>query len=173
MRTTIYFATTADTVSEHTVARYINAQSTRFKMPEGKVYRFKIEPNKKQESAFNRFAGARRKVFNWALGRQIGTFKSTGKSIPWSTLSAELTALKTKTGWEWLSEIDSQLLQQALADCKKAFVNFFKKRAGFPQFKRKHSARQSFRIPSVSRLTVDACTFQKSDGLRSDSLSQS
>src|SRR5262249_18086968 len=48
--------------------------------------------------------------------------------------------------------IDSQLLQQALADCKRAFDNFFQKRARFPKFKKKHSARQAFRIPQRVKL---------------------
>jgi putative transposase len=43
-------------------------------------------------------------------------------------------------------------LQQAVADCKKAFDNFFQKRAGFPKFKQKHSAHQSFRIPQRIKL---------------------
>src|SRR5499427_7668159 len=121
-------------------------------MPERKVYRFRIEPTDSQEAALSRYAGARRFVFNWALQRRKETYQQTGKSIPWSELSVELTALKGKPGFEWLNEIDSQLLQQAVADCKKAFDNFFKKRAGFPKFKKKHSAHQSFRIPQRVKL---------------------
>src|SRR5215813_11944891 len=121
-------------------------------MSESKVYRFRIEPTDSQEAALSRFAGARRFIFNWALQRRKETYQQTGKSIPWSKLSVELTALKGKPGFEWLKEIDSQLLQQALADCKKAFDNFFKKRARFPKFKKKHSAHQSFRIPQRVKL---------------------
>src|SRR6266511_6223020 len=121
-------------------------------MPERKVYRFRIDPTAKQEAALARYAGARRFVFNWALQRRKETYRQTGKSIPWSELSVELTALKGKPGFEWLKEIDSQLLQQAVADCKKAFDNFFKKRARFPKFKKKHSAHQSFRIPQRVKL---------------------
>ena len=106
-------------------------------MPEQKVYRFRIDPTADQEAALARYAGARRFVFNWALQRRKETYQQTGKSIPWSELSVELTALKGKSGFEWLKEIDSQLLQQAVADCKKAFDNFFKKRARFPKFKKK------------------------------------
>jgi putative transposase len=116
-------------------------------MPERKVYRFRIDLTAEQETAFARFAGARRFVFNWALARRKETYEQTGKSISWSELSVELTELKSKPGFEWLKEIDSQSLQQALADCKRAFDNFFQKRAGFPRFKKKYSARQSFRIP--------------------------
>src|SRR5215510_7967842 len=121
-------------------------------MPERKVYRFRIDPTAKQEAALARYAGARRFVFNWALQRRKETYQRTGKSIPWSELSVELTGLKSNPGFEWLKEIDSQLLQQAVADCKKAFDNFFKKRAGFPKFKKKRSAQQSFRIPQRVKL---------------------
>ena len=106
-------------------------------MPERKVYRFRIDPTADQEAALARYAGARRFVFNWALQRRKETYQQSGKSISWSALSVELTALKSKPGFEWLKEIDSQLLQQAIADCKKAFDNFFQKRARFPKFKKK------------------------------------
>jgi putative transposase len=121
-------------------------------MPERKVYRFKIDPTAKQEAALSRYAGARRFVFNRALQRRKETYEQTGKSIPWSELSVELTGLKSKPGFEWLKEVDSQLLQQAIADCKRAFDNFFRKREGFPRFKKKHSAHQSFRIPQRVKL---------------------
>ncbi|MGH9752822.1 MAG: RNA-guided endonuclease InsQ/TnpB family protein [Blastocatellia bacterium] len=121
-------------------------------MPERKVYKFRIDPTAEQEAALARYAGARRFVFNWALQRRKETYEQTGKSISWSDLSAELTKLKNKPGFEWLKGIDSQLLQQALADCKRAFDNFFQKRAAFPKFKKKRSAHQSFRIPQRIKL---------------------
>ena len=106
-------------------------------MPERKVYRFRIDPTADEEAALARYAGARRFVFNWALARRKETYEQSGKPISWSALSVELTELKNKSGFEWLKEIDSQLLQQALTDCKRAFDNFFQKRAGFPKFKKK------------------------------------
>jgi len=121
-------------------------------MLERKVYRFRVDPTARQEAALARFAGARRFVFNWALARRKETYEQTGKSISWSALSLELTGLKNKPGFEWLKEIDSQLSQQAIADCKRAFDNFFQKRARFPKFKKKHSAQQSFRIPQRVKL---------------------
>ena len=121
-------------------------------MLERKVYRFRISPTARQEAALARFAGARRFIFNWALQRRKETYAQSGKSVSWSKLSAELTELKNKLGFEWLRELDSQLLQQALADCRRAFDNFFQKRAGFPKFKKKHSAHQSFRIPQRVKL---------------------
>ena len=106
-------------------------------MPERKVYRFRVDPTADEEAALARFAGARSFVFNWALERRKESYEQTGKAISWSELSIELTELKNKSGFEWLKEIDSQLLQQALTDCKRAFDNFFQKRARFPKFKKK------------------------------------
>src|SRR5262245_10959399 len=106
-------------------------------MPERKVYRFKIDPTAKQEAALSRYAGARRFVFNWALQRRKETYAQTSKSITWSELSIELTGLKSKPGFEWLKEIDSQLLQQAIADCKRAFDSFFQKRGISPNSRKK------------------------------------
>src|SRR5215831_5291827 len=130
-------------------------------MLERKVYRFRVDPTADQEAALARFAGARRFVFNWALARRKETYEQTGKSISWSELSVELTELKNKPGFEWLKQIDSQLLQQALADCKRAFDNFFQKRAGLPRFKKKYSAGQSFRIPQRVKIEGGRVYFPK------------
>src|SRR6516165_3005779 len=121
-------------------------------MLERKVYSFRVDPTASPEAALTRFAGARSFVFNWALARRKETSEQSGKSISWSALSVELTELKNKSGFEWLKEIVSQLLRQALSDCKRAFENFFEKRARFPKFKRKRSAQQSFRIPQRVKL---------------------
>ncbi len=137
---------------QRTIGKYINLQGTRDWMLERKVYKFRIDPTTEQEAALSRYAGARRFIFNWALHRRKETYEQTGKPVSWSELSAELTGLKNKSGFKWLKDIDSQLLQQALADCKRAFDNFFQKRADFPRFKKKHSAHQSFRIPQRVKL---------------------
>ena len=99
-----------------------------------------------------RFAGARRFIYNWALERRKLTYKTTGKSVSWAALSVELRALKAQPEYAWLKEIDSQLLQQALADCQRAFDNFFAKRARFPRFKSRKDGAQGFRIPQ--RVTI-------------------
>jgi putative transposase len=52
-----------------------------------------MRPTKAQEPALNRMAGARRFVWNWALGRWKETYAATGQSISLKQLSAELTAL--------------------------------------------------------------------------------
>ena len=116
-------------------------------MSERKVFKFKLEPTAEQEHRLNCFAGAKRFVYNWGLNRCRAHYQETGKGISWKQLSDEFTALKSQPGFEWLQEMDSQALQQALADLKRAFINFFEKRACYPRCKRRKDTRQSFRIP--------------------------
>jgi len=112
-----------------------------------KVYRFRMRPNAEQGHALSRMAGARRFVWNWALARWKETYAATGKSISLKVLSAELTALKSKPETAWLSECDSQALQQVLADLQRAFTNFFERRARYPRFKSRKRDHARFRIP--------------------------
>lgn len=112
-----------------------------------KVYRFRMRPNVAQGQALMRLAGARRFVWNWALARRKAYHVEHGKTIPAALLSAELTALKSHPGTEWLGEADSQALQQALKDLDRAFRDFFEKRTRFPRFKSRKRDVPRFRIP--------------------------
>ncbi len=55
--------------------------------------------------------------------------------------------MKGKPETAWLSECDSQALQQVLRDLARAFTNFSKRRARYPRFKSKKRDRARFRIP--------------------------
>jgi len=115
-----------------------------------KVYRFRLEPNVTQALELERTASVSRFVYNWALDLCQTHYTNTGKSKPWSEASSELTKLKQQQ--RWLYGFDSQMMQQSLADLERAYTNFFAHRAKFPKFKKKKSARQSFRIPQRVRV---------------------
>jgi putative transposase len=112
-----------------------------------KAFRYQLCPTTKQRVALARAAGARRFVFNWALRRWLDFHREHSRTISRRQLSRELTQLKHTPGYRWMQEIDSQLLQQALADVRAAFNNFFERRAGFPRFKSRKADRDRFRIP--------------------------
>jgi putative transposase len=112
-----------------------------------RVYRFRLEPSTDQEHRFRQFAGARRWVWNWALQQRLEHYRRTGKTLPAKELSSRLTALKDQPQTAWLREMDSQLLQQVLADLGRAFDNFFAHRAHYPRFKSRKRDRARFRIP--------------------------
>jgi len=126
-----------------------------------RVYRFRLEPSASQEEGFRRYAGARRFIWNWSLHQKREHYAATGKGLSEKELSARLTTLKSEPATAWLREMDSQLLQQVLADLKKAFTNFFEKRARFPTFKSKKRDTARFRIPQRVTLTDGYLTVPK------------
>jgi putative transposase len=117
-----------------------------------KVYKFRMEPTAKEAQKLLCQAGASRLVWNLALDCCQTFYKNNKKGISQSQLSIDLTCFKESR--PWMYDFDSQSLQQVLKDLKRAYDNYFnpKMRAGFPKFKTKKSAKQSFRIPQ--RVTV-------------------
>lgn len=115
----------------------------------------RLAPTPEQADALAGFAGARRWVWNWALERRKETYEADGRPVSWSNLSKELTALKRESETEWLSEVDSQALQQALRDLKAAFAAFFKGDAGYPRWRSRKRHAPTFRIPQRVRLDGD------------------
>jgi putative transposase len=117
------------------------------------TYRYRLNPTAEQEAQFRRFAGARRFVWNWALGRKQEHFQQTGKTISYPDLAAELTRMKRQPDMAWLRAMESQSLQQALRDLDSAYQHFFRrvrngeKKKGFPKFKSRKTDTPRFRIP--------------------------
>ena len=116
-------------------------------MTHRKVFRFRLKPNAAQREALGRMAGARRYVWNWALEQRIAHYRETGRGLPAAELSWRLTELKQQPETSWLKDVDSQALQQALADLQRSYVNFFEKRSRFPRFKSRKRDQARFRIP--------------------------
>jgi putative transposase len=117
-----------------------------------KAFRFALVPTRSQSASLNRFADARRCVYNWALERSRVHYAVNGQSITATQLFRELTELKRRPDHGWLREIDSQLLQQAIWDLRQAYTNFFDRRAPYPSFKSRKRDPQRFRIPQRVRL---------------------
>lgn len=117
-----------------------------------KVFRFRMKPDAAQREVLARMAGARRFVWNWALAQRQAYYHETGKSLPAAELSRRLTALKEQPETAWLRAVDSQAMQQVLADLQRAYVNFFGKRARFPRFKSRKRDQARFRIPQRVRV---------------------
>lgn len=112
-----------------------------------KAFRFRLRPSTSERQALIRMAGARRFVWNWALAECQAHYREMGKSLSWAELSRRLTLLKRQPKTAWLCEMDSQALQQTLADLRDAYRNFFEKRARFPRFKSRKRDTARFRIP--------------------------
>lgn len=106
--------------------------------------KFRLYPNKEQSVFLAKCFGCSRFVYNHFLRLTTDVYAESKKSLRYKEWAKLLTDLKSE--FEWLKEVNSQALQQTLKDLESAFVRFFKKLGGFPNFKKK-SNRQSFRIP--------------------------
>ncbi|MBW4500411.1 MAG: IS200/IS605 family element transposase accessory protein TnpB [Scytonema hyalinum WJT4-NPBG1] len=109
-----------------------------------KAYKFRIYPNNEQSAFLAKCFGCSRFVYNYFLRVTTDAYAESKKSLRYKEWAKLLVKLKSE--FEWLTEVNSQSLQQTLKDLKSAFTRFFKKLGGFPNFK-KRSNRQSFRVP--------------------------
>jgi putative transposase len=119
-----------------------------------KAFKFRLSLNKEQTLLASGFAGCRRYVYNKALEAQIKNRESGGAYIPYRKMALILPVWKKTEGTEWLSDCHSQVLQQALMDLEKSYINFFEGRADFPQFKKKGKS-DSFRFPQIKPEALD------------------
>ena len=109
-----------------------------------KGVKFRIYPNKEQQSLINRILGCVRFVYNHGLAYRIESYKA-GKKANYTATNAMLTKMKRQEEYAFLKEADSIALQQALRDLDRAYQNFFKRLSKYPCFKSKHNHHQSYR----------------------------
>ena len=109
-----------------------------------KGVKFRIYPNKEQENLILQTLGCCRLIYNKGLDMRDKAYKN-GEKANYSTTCKMITELKRNDTFAFLQVVDSMALQQSLKDLDRAYQNFFKKRARFPQFKSKHNSHQSYR----------------------------
>ena len=109
-----------------------------------KGVKFRIYPNKEQQTIINQTLGCCRLIYNKGLAMRNEAYQN-GNKIGYSQTSAMLTDLKKSDDFAFLKAVDSIALQQSLRDLDRGFVNFFQKRASHPTFKSKQNHHQSYR----------------------------
>ena len=102
-----------------------------------KAYKFRLEPNEEQKSLLAKHFGCTRFVYNHFLSERKAQYDETHKSDNYYAQAKKLTELKKDGEHAWLNEINSQTLQHALRHLETAYVNFFRGKAKFPNFKSK------------------------------------
>lgn len=116
-----------------------------------KAYTYRIYPNQSQTQHLVQAMGCVRYIFNKGLETKVKQYEETGKSDSCFDLMTGM-LLEEKEKNEWLQLPTAQCLQMALRNLDNAFTNFFKKRAKFPNFKRK-SGHENLQYPQ--RVKVD------------------
>ena len=114
-----------------------------------KAYKYRIYPTSEQSILLAKSFGCVRWFYNYALNLTSETYKTTAKGLSRNEIINLLPSLKKEH--EWLIEPPSQCLQQVALDLSSAFLNFFEKRAKYPNFKRK-GQKQSIRFPQGIKL---------------------
>lgn len=107
-----------------------------------KAFKFRIYPTKDQATLINKSIGCSRFVFNHFLAKWNDAYEQTGKGLTYNACSKQLTQLKKEL--EWLKEVDSTSLQNALKHLDDAFKRFFKKQNDRPRFKSRKNPVQSY-----------------------------
>ncbi len=120
-----------------------------------KAYKFRLYPNKTQREIFEQYFGVYRFVYNSVLAYKIDSYKHGIKYSAYDAIK-DFTEIKKIEGYEWLQDINSQVIQQAILNLDNAFKQFFKvKQSGFPKFKSKKSNHSSFRVPQHCQIDFE------------------
>ncbi len=111
-----------------------------------KAKKVRLYPNKEQQQIISSQIGGARYVYNRALALRKFAYSKFGLKIGKFALINHITKLKNREKTSWLKEIDSQAIQQSIANMDKAYQHFFKG-GGYPKFKSRHHSRQSYQYP--------------------------
>lgn len=107
-----------------------------------KAYKFRLFPNKEQETLIAKSIGCNRFIYNHFLAKRKEAYDEYDAMINYNGCSAILTQLKKE--FVWLKEPDSTSLQSTLKDLDSAYQKFFKEKKGYPKFKSKKNPVQSY-----------------------------
>jgi putative transposase len=108
-----------------------------------RAYRYRFYPTPEQADLLNRTFGCVRYVYNRALAERSRAWTQEHKRVTFADTCRMLTRWKAEPETAWLYEVSNVALQQALQHLQAAFVNFWAKRAKYPQFKSKRKSRAS------------------------------
>jgi len=111
-----------------------------------KAQKVRLYPNKEQQQIISSQIGGARYVYNRALALRKFAYSKFGLKIGKFALINHITKLKKREKTSWLKAIDSQAIQQSIANMDKAYQHFFKG-GGYPKFKSRHHSRQSYQYP--------------------------
>jgi len=118
-------------------------------MVKNKAYKFRIYPNADQRNLLAKSFGCVRLVYNHYLAMRKNVYEAEKKSISYKDTAKDLVQFKKDN--EFLKEVDSIALQQALRHLDTAFKNFFRDtKTGYPKFKSKKNHHYSYNTVNVN-----------------------
>lgn len=124
-----------------------------------KAFKFRIYPNLEQQEKLSVQFGCARFVYNHYRRVREEYYQETNSGLNCNDCATDLSEV-LKVEKDFLSQADSQVLQQTLMDLQKAYENFFEGRADYPKFKRKHD-KQSIRYPQRFKFSTNTIYLPK------------
>lgn len=112
-------------------------------------YVVRIYPTEEQEGRIRRSGGSCRFLYNALLSWEKSVYEKERRFVSEYELNSYILDLKKE--YPWLAEVNAQSLQQVSKNIVKAYKAFFRKKAGFPKFKKKRNG-DSFLNPQSCRL---------------------
>ncbi|MGE1008033.1 RNA-guided endonuclease InsQ/TnpB family protein [Bacillus cereus] len=102
-----------------------------------KAYLIEIKPTNEQITKIHQTIGVCRYVYNLYLSKNKETYESEGKFLSGYEFSKWLNNIHTKECDQWIKEVSSKAVKQAIMNGDKAFKRFFKGLSKFPRYKKK------------------------------------
>lgn len=137
-----------------------------------RAHKIKLNPSPEQEVYFKKAVGTSRFVYNWGLARWKAAKAEGRKEYGVMALKKEFNGLK-EVQFPWVYDVTKSVCEAAFVNLGKALKNYYDSKqgkrvgdkVGFPKFKKKRKARQSFGLAN-DRFKVDghALSVQKLDG---------
>ena len=116
-----------------------------------RAWKYKLELTASQGETLWTWMSHLRGLFNLALQHREMNYRQFRKSMNYYDQANDLVELKSVA--PWLANVPSQCLQQKLKDVETAYKRFFKKEAGYPQFKKRGKG-MSLRFPEPKGFAV-------------------
>lgn len=120
-----------------------------------KSYKFRLYPNKEQESLMQKTFGCVRFVYNQCLSYRINKYKTEEITLSKFDVNNYKNHI-LKAEYEWLKEVDKFALDNAVVNLDLAYQKFFGEHKGFPKFKSKKDNHRSYKTNITgSNIEVD------------------
>lgn len=100
------------------------------------AFRYELDPDNVQRTAFAKHAGAARFAYNWGL-ELCKKLLDAKERVPSAMEMHKRWNVWKRENAPWWVEVSKCAPQEALRDLRRAFDNLFAGRAGFPRFRRK------------------------------------
>ncbi|MFD6506445.1 RNA-guided endonuclease InsQ/TnpB family protein [Bacillus sp. NPDC060175] len=102
-----------------------------------RAYFIEIKPTSEQIAKINQTIGVCRYIYNLYLSKNKEIYESEGKFLSGYDFSKWLNNIHTKECDQWIKEVSSKAVKQAIMNGDKAFKRFFRGLSGFPRYKKK------------------------------------